>query len=334
MRHADFRMLEAKYGIHIPMAVDYLDKDISHDFGIAQDAQPSLVTVSNSGIPAFLANYIDPEFIRVLVTPMQSEAILGYVKKGDWTTLTTQFPVIESTGEVSSYGDYSENGSAGTNFNYPSRQSYHFQTMTQWGEREMEIAGLGKIDYAAELNVSSALTLNKFMNRSMFFGISGLQNYGQLNDPNLSTPVTGTLWSGLDGAGVYTEIVKIFNQLVTQTRGLVKRDAVMKLCMSPEIEVNLLKTNQYNVNVTDQLKKNFPNMVIETAVEFNTVGGQLVQLIVERIENQKVTYGAFTEKLRAHPIIQNTSSWKQKKSAGTWGAIIRIPIGVAQYLGA
>jgi len=334
MRHADFRMLEAKYGIHIPMAVDYLNKDISHDFSIAQDAQPSLVTVSNSGIPAFLANYIDPELIRILVTPMKAEEIIGYVKKGDWTTLTTQFPVVESTGETSAYGDYSENGSSGTNFNYPTRQSFHFQTMTQWGEREMEMAGLGKIDYAAQLNVSSALALNKFMNRSMFFGISGLQNYGLLNDPNLSTPVTGTLWSALDGAGVYTEIVKIYAQLVTQTRGLVPRDAVMKLCMSPEIEVNLTKTNQYNVNVTDQLKKNFPNMTIETAVEYNTAGGQLVQLIVESIDNQKVVYGSFTEKLRAHPIIQQTSSWKQKKSSGTWGAIIRIPIGIAQYLGA
>ncbi len=44
----------------------------------------------------------------------------------------------------------------------------------------------------------------------------------------------------------------------------------MVLGMSPEMEVNLTKTNQYNVNVTDQLKKNFPNMRIETAVEYST----------------------------------------------------------------
>jgi hypothetical protein len=36
------------------------------------------------------------------------------------------------------------------------------------------------------------------------------------------------------------------------------------------------------VNVTDQLKKNFPNLRIETAVEYSTDAGELVQLIVER----------------------------------------------------
>lgn len=49
------------------------------------------------------------------------------------------------------------------------------------------------------------------------------------------------------------------------------------------MEVNLTKTNQYNVNVTDQLKKNFPNLRIETAVEYSTDAGELVQLIVERL---------------------------------------------------
>jgi hypothetical protein len=35
----------------------------------------------------------------------------------------------------------------------------------------------------------------------------------------------------------------------------------MVLGMSPEMEVNLTKTNMYNVNVTDQLKKNFRTCV-------------------------------------------------------------------------
>jgi hypothetical protein len=106
----------------------------------------------------------------------------------------------------------------------------------------------------------------------------------------------------------------------------------MTLVMSPEIEVNLTKTNQYNVNVTDQLKKNFPNMRIESAVEYNTTGGQLLQLIVDSVEGQKTGYCAFTEKMRAHPVVIDVSSFKQKKSAGTFGAIVRLPIAIAQML--
>jgi hypothetical protein len=339
--NAEFAMLASRYGVHFPGAMDYLNKEISYDINVAMDAQPTLISTSNAGVPYFLANYIDPEFIRVLVTPMKAAKIAPEVKKGDWTTLTAMFPMVESTGQVSSYGDYSTNGQSTSNENWVSRQSYHFQTVTQWGERELDMAGLGKIDKAANINIASALTLSKFQNKSYFFGIANLQNYGLLNDPSLSTPIapaatgtaSGTLWSTKDGAAIYGDIVLLYGQLQTQMRGLVDRDAEMVLAMSPEIEVNLTKTNQYNVNVTDQLKKNFPNMRIESAVEYNTVGGQLVQMILSKVDGQDVAQVAFTEKMRAHPVKVELSSFQQKKSSGTFGAIIRLPIGIAGLLG-
>lgn len=342
MRHADLQMLERVFGIHFPGAQDYLPEEYRRDFALAMDAAGPLVTSSNTGIPGYLTSWVDPQLTRVLTTPMQGAVILGEGKKGDWTTLTATFPVVESTGEVSSYGDYSENGRAGANTNFPQRQSYHYQTMTEWGERELEMAGLAKINWASELNIASALVLNKFQDNSYFFGIAGLQNYGLLNDPNLSAPIapgatgtgSGTLWSTKDGQQIYDDISqRLYNQLVQQTRGRVTRRDKMKLCMSPEIEVNLTKTNQYNVNVTDLLAKNFPGMTIETAVQYNTGSGQLVQLIVDSIEGQEVATAAFTEKMRAHPIIQATSSFKQKKSQGTWGAIIKMPLGIAGMIG-
>jgi hypothetical protein len=42
---------------------------------------------------------------------------------------------------------------------------------------------------------------------------------------------------------------------------------------------------------------------------------------------------AFTEKLRAHPVKVELSSFKQKKSQGTWGAIIYRPILIASMIG-
>jgi hypothetical protein len=133
--------------------------------GFACDAQPALVTVSNAGIPAFLSTYVDPKLIEVLVSPMKAAEIVGdEVKKGDWTTETAMFPVVESTGH-SAYGDYSESGNAGVNSNFPQRQSFHYQVMTQWGERELERAGLARIDWANRVNIASALTLNKYQTK-------------------------------------------------------------------------------------------------------------------------------------------------------------------------
>ncbi|WP_096978829.1 DUF2184 domain-containing protein [Escherichia coli] len=330
-----------RYGIILPGAREYLKPEYAENYALAMDAQPSMVTVGNSGIPAYFTNYVDPELIRVLVTPMKAAEIIGEVKKGDWTTLTAQFPVVESTGETSSYGDFNNNGMTAANVNWVPRQSYHYQTHTRWGERELDMYGAARIGYAAELNVVSALTLNKFQNKSYFYGIQGLQNYGLLNDPSLSPSITpnatgaggAVTWASKDGQAVYDDVVKLFGQLVAQTRGLIERDAAMKLCMSPTAEVNLTKTNQFNVNVTDMLKKNFPNLRVITAVEYSTEAGEMVQIIAEKLGETDTAYAAFTEKMRAHAVVVEESSWKQKKSGGTWGAIIRQPLAIASMLG-
>ena len=250
------------------------------------------------------------------------------------------FPVVESTGETSSYGDYSENGVAGVNSNFPQRQSYHYQVMTQWGERELERAGLARIDWANRMNIASVLTLNKFQNKTYFFGVAGLQNYGLLNDPNLSAAIVpttktagGTTWAVATALEVLADVQKLYKQLQTQAGGLVQLDTKMTLAMSPTSEVALTKTTEFNVNVSDILKKNFPGLTIKTAPEYTTTSGELVQLIVDEVEGQRTADTAFTEKLRAHPIVVQSSSFKQKKSQGTWGTVIFRPAFIAQMLG-
>jgi hypothetical protein len=49
--------------------------------------------------------------------------------------------------------------------------------------------------------------------------------------------------------------------------------------------------------------------------------GNAFQIIVDKIDNQKVAYPAFNEKLRAHKLIPEPSSWKQKMTSGVWGTM-------------
>lgn len=343
MTIAELRAAQALAGIHFMGAMDVQlqPEGVAHNLALAMDAQPTMVSVSNAGIPAFLSTFVDPKLIEVLVSPMKAAEVAGVeTKKGDWITDTAMFTMIESTGETSAYGDYSNSGRAGVNSNFPQRQSFHYQVITQWGEREMERAGLAKIDWANRMNIASVLTLNKFQNKSYFFGISGLQNYGLLNDPQLVAPITpatkaatGTAWGPATAAEVFEDIRALFTQLQTQANGLVETTDAMTLAMSPTSATNLTKTNQYNVNVEDQLKKNFPNMKVVTAPEYATVSGQLMQLFLDSYEGQRTAEVAFTEKLRAHPVVVKESSFRQKKSQGTWGAIIYRPAFIAQSLG-
>jgi hypothetical protein len=333
----------------------YFPPEFKRNYSMAKDAAiPLLTTDPNSGVPALLTTLIDPQVYEVLFAPNKAAEILGENRKGTWLDQTAMFPVAEATGEVSSYGDFSENGRAGVNTNWPQRQSYLFQLIKEYGELELERAGLARINWVSEIDKAAALNLNKFTNFTYFFGVAGLQNYGLLNDPNLSAAITpatkavgGTAWivSGALNATaneIYADIEAIYFRLVAQTGGLVARDAAMTLALSPASEAAMTATNSFNVNVSDLLKKNFPNMKVISAVQYgvtaagNTQGnaaGNLVQLIVNEVEGQQTGFCAFNEKMRAHPIIRAVSSFKQKMTGGSWGTVLRFPAGIAQMVG-
>lgn len=337
--------LDAKLGGFrgiLPMnVVDHYDdrgQVVGKGFGgfdaVAFDAQPELITVSNAGVPFYLTNYLDPRLIEVVISPMKAAEIAGETKKGDWTSNTTTFIMIESTGEVAAYGDYNNGGNADSNSNFPQRQSFHYQVFTQWGEKELAVAGLAGIDLASRKNIASALALNKFQNQSYFFGIAGLQLYGLLNDPNLPAAILPTVtWNTATADQVFLDCVRIFQTLLVQSVGTIDQNVRLTMALSPSNSLNLNKTNQYNVNVLDQLAKNFPGLRVKTAPEYTTTSGELVQFIVDEVEGQETCSAAFTEKMRAHAMVVDSSSFKQKKSQGTWGTIIYRPMYIAQMLG-
>jgi hypothetical protein len=313
---------------------------ISHNGGPAMDAQPTLVSATNAGIPAFLTNIVDPEVIRILVTPMRAAQIFGETKKGDWTTLSAQFPTIESAGNVAAYGDYNNNGTTDASPAWVPRQSYHYQTIKRYGERQLAMWGAASINYSAELDRSAALIMNKFQNRSYFFGVVGLQNFGALNDPSLIAPITpsvktagGTAWTNATAQEIYNDVLALYGQLQAQMGFNIDMSDQITLVISNNRAPFLAKVSQFNVTARQTVMENFPNLKIETAPEYTTSGGELMQMILPNYEGVQTAYGAFTEKMRAHPLIAMLSAWEQKMSGGTWGMIIRRPTAIAQMLG-
>ncbi len=354
----------ARYQAHSPMAAErgvitdgvigYIPDGWKNNFQMALDAQPSLTTVPNTGIPFWLTTFIDPAVYEILFAPNKAAKILGERRQGAWTDQTAMFPTVEHTGEVSSYGDFNNNGRTGVNTNWPQRQSYLYQTMKEYGELEIDRAGLGRINWVSEIDGAAALALGKFQNQTYFFGVFGLENYGLLNDPNLSGPITpavktygGTAW--ISGGQVkatpnevYQDFQAIYIQLVSQTNDLVNNESKLVVSMHPSTQTALTAANSFGVTTKKLLAEDFPNIRFETAVQYGAqsatnpqgvVGGNLVQMICEDVEGQKAGYCAFNEKMRAHPIIRHESSFRQKLTAGTWGAILRMPVLFAAMLG-
>jgi len=108
------------------------------------------------------------------------------------------------------------------------------------------------------------------------------------------------------------------------------------LVMPPNVQPFLLNTmqNVYGTpSVKAYLKEAFPKMVIKTAAQYATPSGNLIQMIAPKVQGQSTGFACFTEKMRAHAIVRDTSSTYQKKSGGTFGSIIKFPAGIAQLLG-
>ena len=314
-----------------------------------------LSTDPNAALPWMLTSAIDPEIIRILFSPLEFADILGERKAGTWTNQTWFFPYVESTGEVSTYDDFVNNGRAGANFNFPQLQSYLFQTILQYGELQVDRAGLAKINWVSELGLAAADLLNRYQNITYAYGVQDLQNYGILNNPNLSASLTPALkaWGGtgwFDNGSpaataneVYNDIVALVTQLVSQTNGVLNIKSPMTLALSPQSEIALTFTNSFGVNVEALLKKNYPAMEVKTAPQYGTqtttnpqgysAAGNFIQLIAKAVQRQTVAYAAYNEKLRAHKIVPDLSSWKQKQTSGSWGTILRTPAGLASMIG-
>jgi hypothetical protein len=294
-----------------------------------------------------------PEVLKILFSPLKFAAIAGDERKvGDWVTTTELFPVVEYAGEVTSYDDFGQSGMSNFNAVWPERQSYHYQGLMEVGEREEAMLAKGKLNAVAEKRESLVWAQAQFQNASYAFGVSGLQNYGLLNDPALPAAIQpGPKAYGSQAHGpwitngvvtatqneIFTDVQSMYSLLVAQSAGVVELDqsVPLVLAMSPGSQVALTQPNApYNSTTAMELiKGTFPNIRMETAVQYATAAGNFVQLIAERVQNQQTTFVAFTEKMRAHIIVRHDSSWRQKYSGGTWGAINRQPFAFASMLG-
>ena len=361
---SEFRRLKPEYeamGVILPGAQMFIPDEwksgnLSLEDVMAMDAAGTLSTDPNAALPTLLTTAVDPDVYRIAFAPLQIAEILGGERKvGTWLLETHIFPVVEDTGEVSSYADYATSGRAGINFNYPALQSYLFQTILRYGERETERAGLMKINYVGDLNKAAANLLNRFGNLAYAFGIAGLQNYGLLNNPYLSASITpavkaagGTTWfngnvPNATANEVYNDIIALWERAISQTNGVVDMEQAATLALSPQSALALRFANSFGVFVKDLLKEGFPKMKIKTAVQYgqqtstNSQGlsstGNFMQLIIDEIEGQRVAYPAFNEKMRAHKLIAELSAWAQKMTSGVWGTVFRMPVGSTSMLG-
>ena len=126
----------------------------------------------------------------------------------------------------------------------------------------------------------------------------------------------------------------MFVDLQTNSGGNVDQNMALKLVVSNTTNGRLATaTAQYGKTVIEMLKAYFTNLEVVVVPEYATTSGNLVALIAPDVQGQETGECVFSEKLRAHQIIPSLSSFAQKFSAGTFGAVIYRPVMVTTMLG-
>lgn len=338
--------LEQDWGIVMPLAQDFLKSPWKRNFDMALDAQPTLLTTPNAGVPTWFTTFVDPEIVRILQTPNKGAEILGERQLGAWTDQTVYISVVENTGYVNSYGDFNQGGVSEVNQDWEQRQEYKFQTGIEYGDLEVERAGLARLNLVAEKQMSAAKTLDKFLDFTYHFGVSGLQNYGLLNDPSLSaainptTKANGNANKWVAGGAVnalaneiYADIQALFNPLSSNSGGRITTDSRFKLVYPNNVAGALTAVNSFGITIKAFIKESFPNVEYVVDPRYATAAGNVVQLIAMDYDGNSTGFCAFNNKMREYTPVRASSSWTQKRAAGTWGAVIKYPLAIAQMLG-
>lgn len=306
---------------------------------LAMDA--GLITAANSAVPVELSTYFDPMVVEILTGARKAREIYNEVKKGDWTTPVIKLRTEEVAGQTDPYGDFANTGRATTNYNWPSREPYLFQTVISYGDLEEATTSIAKINLAADKQRAAANIIDIDANKFYMYGVAGYKNYGILNDPSLTATIspltkaaTGFLWVDATTVEIYNDCLHLFKRLVDQLDGLVDSKTPLKLVLPPALAVELGRATDFNVSALDMLNKYFTSLTIVTAPEYYaTATGNTMQMIATNVAGQTTGELGYNVKVRAGRIIPDLSSFKQKWVSGNIGALIYLPAAIAQMRG-
>ena len=299
-------------------------------------ADAALVTSPNSGIPAEMLTLVDSEVIRILTAPLAATEIFPEIKYGDWTTDVVTWRIAEELGETQPYSDYSNAGMADANSNWRRNEQYIFQTNITYGDREVDVASAAQINLVSEKQQAAASIVASDANKFYLRGVDGLEIYGILNDPNIPAALVApngaggnSEWSTKTPQEMYNDILTCFRELTVNSNGLITPNTPLKLVVPPVAMADMGKVTDDLFNLLDMIKKYFSDITIVILPELATPVGNKMYLIAPVVMGQKTATLGFSDKYRAGRVIPDVSSMRQKVTATTYGAIVKMPFAIS-----
>ena len=298
-------MKKLGFGVDMRAARDMM-QCYGADGAFAMDAvQGDVTTPSIPGLIQFLQFWM-PGQVYVMTADRAADRLMGIMTQGEFRDEQIVQEMLEPIGYPRPYEDDTNMPLADYNIVYPYRTVVRMELGMRVGILEEERAAAIRVNSQQSKREAVGENLEVTRNLIGFFGFnSGANNtYGFLNEPGL-LPVnefpngaTGSPeWSSKTFLEIQQDLLLMFNQLLTQTKGQVDAMQVDTILAVPQNAWTYLgRTSDFGISVRQWLKETYPKCRVDQAIQLNTAGGNSVgdgqaYLYAERINDRSTDDG-------------------------------------------
>lgn len=238
---------------------------------------------SNSPYLQFLQTWL-PGQVQVVTQARKADMLFGITTAGAWEDEEIIQEILELVGVAQPYSDLGNIPLSSWNMSYEKRGVARFEEGLSVGALEDLRSGRIGINAAQTKRNAASLALDIARDRVAFYGYGGVETYpiyGALNDVNLpgyqSLP-SGKSWSVASRAEIVMDLLFIMSSLRKQSKEAVDPTTDrIRLVIASDV-VDYLNTpsgtgSEMGETAGDWLRKNYPNVTIESAVQFNGANG-------------------------------------------------------------
>jgi hypothetical protein len=314
--------------------------------------QGLLSTPSIPGLIQYLQFWM-PGQVWVMSADRAADRFMGIMTQGEFADEQVVQEYLEISGYPRPYADDSNIPLADYNVNYPYRTVVRLELGMRVGILEEERSAAVRVNATQSKREACGENLEVSRNLIGFFGYnSGANNtYGFLNDPGLlavNTIPNGAAgypeWQYKTFLEIQQDLLLMFNQLLTQTKGQVDPMNVDTILALPQNAITYLaRTSDFGISVRKWLTDTYPRCRVDQAVQLNTAGGTAAGdgqavLYAERIQDRSTDDGrvwahVVPQRFRVLGVQKLVKGWEEGYAMASAGAMLKRPTALTTWQG-
>lgn len=305
---------------------------------------------ANAPYMQFLQTWL-PGQVHVVTQARKADQLFGVTTVGAWEDEEIIQEILEMVGVAQPYSDLGSVPLSSWNLTYEKRGVARFEEGFSVGELEGLRSGRIGVNASQAKRDAAALALEIARNRVAFFGYVNADSYpiyGALNDPNLpnyATLPSGKTWDQANRAEIIGDLMFAFAQLRKNSKEVIDPTTAKLHLVIASDKVDYLNTPsgtgaEMGETAKDWLTRNYPNVMVESAVEFNDANGgaDIFYLYAESVSEAGTDGGGVIEQLvpvriRALGVDTSCKQVTEDFTNATSGVLVKRPFAVFRGTG-